>query len=57
MIKIYLEETCWEDVDWTNLVQDTYRQAAGSCGSDNIFGFHEIPGNSLLVEKLLAIEE
>jgi len=37
MIKIYLEETCWEDVDWTNLVQDTYRQAAGSCGSDNVY--------------------
>jgi hypothetical protein len=36
-IKIYLEETYWEEVDWINLAQDTDRQAAGSCGSDNVY--------------------
>jgi len=27
-IKICLEETCWEDVEWTNLVQETDKQEA-----------------------------
>jgi hypothetical protein len=35
-IKIYLEETCWEDVDWTNLVQETDKERALVAATMNI---------------------
>jgi hypothetical protein len=34
--EIYLEETCWEEVDWTNLVQDTEKQRAFVAATMNI---------------------